>query len=332
MTTTAKPARRMTDTGATNASLGIVCIVILVVMALMNPAFLTAYNFESMGFFMPELGLLALAMMVAMLTGGIDLSVVGIANLAGIAAGLVFAQLAGEGGTAALGVGPAIIGMVVALLVGMLAGLLNGLLITKVGITPILATLGSGQILTGLALVLTGGPAIVGFPAPWTFLGNGKVFGLPFPLIVFAVVLVALWWLLSRSSFGFKLQLIGSNSKAALYTGIDRGRTILLSYVLTGALAAIAGMLLSGRINAAKSDYGASYLLQAILIAVLGGTNPAGGRGSVVGVTLALVSLVLLASGFQMMRVSNHLIDFIWGGFLILVVAVNAWRQRRGTR
>lgn len=102
--------------------------------------------------------------------------------------------------------------------------------------------------------------------------------------------------------------------------------------LLTGALAAIAGMLLSGRINAAKSDYGASYLLQAVLIAVLGGTNPAGGRGSVVGVTLALISLVLLASGFQMMRVSNHLIDFIWGAFLILVVALNAWRQRRGTR
>ena len=151
-------------------------------------------------------------------------------------------------------------------------------------------------------------------------------------MIVFAVVLAALWWLLARSSFGFKLQLIGSNPKAALFTGIDRARTILWSYVLTGALAAIAGMLLSGRINAAKSDYGASYLLQAVLIAVLGGTNPAGGSGSVVGVTLALISLVLLASGFQMMRVSNHLIDFIWGAFLILVVALNAWRQRRGTR
>ena len=92
----------------------------------------------------------------------------------------------------------------------------------------------------------------------------------------------------------------------------------------------VAGILLSARTNAAKSDYGASYLLQAVLIAVLGGTNPAGGRGNVLGVALALISLTLLSSGFQMMRVSNHLIDFVWGAFLIGVIALNSWRRRKG--
>ncbi len=98
--------------------------------------------------------------------------------------------------------------------------------------------------------------------------------------------------------------------------------------MLTGVLASIAGIILSGRTNAAKSDYGASYLLQAVLIAVLGGTNPAGGKGRVLGIAIALVALMLLSSGFQMMRFSNHLIDFIWGAFLILVIAINASRNQ----
>ena len=91
----------------------------------------------------------------------------------------------------------------------------------------------------------------------------------------------------------------------------------------------MAGIILSGRTNAAKSDYGVSYLLQAVLIAVLGGTNPAGGRGSVPGIILALVALMLLSSGLQLMRFSNFLVDFIWGAFLLLSIALNALRTRR---
>ena len=86
--------------------------------------------------------------------------------------------------------------------------------------------------------------------------------------------------------------------------------------------------MLSGRTNAAKSDYGVSYLLQAVLIAVLAGTNPAGGRGSVPGIILALVALMLLSSGLQIMRFSNFLVDLIWGGFLLLSIALAAWRNR----
>lgn len=321
-TTPAKPApkRNWFDT---NLQLAVVCVLIFVVMALLNPRFLTPYNFQSMGFFAPELGILAIAMMIAMLTGGIDLSVVAIANLAGIAAGLWF-QKAGTGG-----VGTVIGGVAIALVAGTLAGLFNGIVIAKLRVTPILATLGSGQVFTGLAVVLTGGPAIVGFPQMWNAIGNAKLAGVPVPLVIFAVICVATWALLARTPFGLNLMLIGTNPKAAVFAGLRRSRMILYSYAFTGFLAAIAGILLSARTNAAKSDYGASYLLQAVLIAVLGGTNPAGGKGSVLGVALALISLVLLSSGFQMMRVSLHMIDFIWGAFLILVIALNAWRNRK---
>ena len=305
-------------------------VLIIAVMTWFSPnKFLNLYNFESLSFLFPELGILAIAMLVAMLTGGIDLSVIGIANLSAIMAGLFFhaaigvdAIRAGEGGL----VTP--LGIALALATGMIAGAVNGLLVTRLRITPILATLGTGQIFTGIALVITGGPAIVGFPAAWNLIGNGKLLGLAAPLIVFLVVASAIAFLIDRTSFGVSLQLIGTNPKAALFAGINRTRLIFWSFVLSGGLAALAGVLLSARTNAAKSDYGTSYLLQSILIAVLGGTNPSGGRGTVMGIALAVIALMLLSSGLQILRFSNHLIDFVWGAFLVLIVAANAWKGR----
>jgi simple sugar transport system permease protein len=135
--------------------------------------------------------------------------------------------------------------------------------------------------------------------------------------------------MLARTAFGVSLLLIGTNAKAAIFAGLKRDRMILYSYALTGLIASLAGIILSGRTNAAKSDYGNSYLLQAVLIAVLGGTNPAGGRGSVLGVSIAVVALMLLASGLQILRFSNHFIEFIWGGFLLFVIALSAVRTYR---
>ena len=305
--------------GATNLQLALVCIAVLITMSFANPRFLNAYNFESMAFFLPELGILSIAVMIAMLTGGIDLSIVGLANLSAITAGLFFQRMGG----AEAGIGTVLIGVAIALSVGLLGGIINGWLIARLRITPILATLGTGQVFTGLALVLTGGPAIVGFPAGWNAIGNAKLGPVPVPFVIFIAVCVGVWLLLSRTAFGLQLMLIGTNPRAAVFAGINRARMLMYSYALTGLLAAMAGIILSGRTNAAKSDYGASYLLQAVLIAVLGGTNPAGGRGNVLGVVLALISLVMLSSGMQMMRVSNHLIDFIWGAFLIGVLVLN---------
>jgi len=303
---------------------------IFVLMALLNEKFLRAYNFESITYIAPELGLLSVAMMLAMLTGGIDLSVIGIANLSGILAGLFFHSMGAPRGAALTGMpfGMVAAGVLIAVGTGLLAGIINGALIARVKITPILATIGTGQVYVGLALVLTGGPAIVGFPDWWDAIGNGKLFGVALPLVLFVVILAVVALVLTRTPLGVNLFLIGSNAKAATFAGIRMGRAIFLSYVATGLLASVAGILLSGRTNAAKSDYGTSYLLQAVLIAVLGGTNPAGGRATVLGVAISLVALMFLSSGFQLMRFSNFLVDFIWGAFLLVVIAINALRNR----
>lgn len=302
---------------------------IFCIMAALSPdKFLRYYNFESITYMFPELGLLSIAMMIAMLTGGIDLSVVGIANLSGILAGILFKHLAAGGSVADSSLMVVLLGGVIALGTGLVAGALNGFLITRVKITPILATLGTGQIFTGLAIVLTGGPAIVGFPTLWGWVGNGKVLGLATPFVLFVILAVAVAFILGRTPLGVNLMLIGTNPRAALFAGLKRERMIFYSYMLTGVLASIAGIMLSGRTNAAKSDYGTSYLLQAVLISVLGGTNPSGGKGTVFGVSIAVVALMLLSSGFQILRFSNHLIDFIWGVFLLLVIAINAYKNR----
>ena len=306
---------------------------VFAVMAWWVPSgrFLRLANFEGLSFVAPELGLLAVATMVAMLTGGIDLSVIGVANLSGILAGLLFRWAAGATrGPALSGLPVAWVaaGVACALLVGAAAGLLNGLLVARLRLTPILATIGTGQMFTGLALVLTGGPALVGYPAAWQALGSGTLAGLAGPLWVLGAFAFGVWVLLSRTVWGRTLVLVGSGARAAEFTGLRTARAVLLSYMMTGVLAAAAGVLLSARTNAAKSDYGTSYLLQAILVAVLAGTNPAGGRGSVPNVLLALATLMLLSSGFQQLRFSNFLVDFIWGATLLGSIALGSLLRR----
>lgn len=329
--TPARPLlRRLLGDDAAIAQLIVLTVLIFVAMVALSPdKFLRYYNFESLSFIAPELGILSIAMMVAMLTGGIDLSVVGVANLAAIVAGTYFHIPAVQEAIAAGGgvvVWHTVAAVLIAAMVGLAAGGLNGVLIARLRIIPILATLGTGQIFAGLALVLTGGPAIVGFPQTWAWIGTGKILGIATPLWVLAVVAIGVAVLLSRTTLGVNLMLIGTSPRAARFAGIRSDRMTLYSYMLTGLLAAVAGVLLSGRTNSAKADFGASYLLQAVLIAVLGGTNPAGGKGRVLGILLALLALMLLSSGLQILRVSNFMIDAVWGGFLVLVIAINYLR------
>jgi simple sugar transport system permease protein len=310
--------------------LGLAVLIFLLMTALNPDKFLRAYNFESITFLAPELGLLSLAMMLSMLTGGIDLSVIGVANLSGILAGLLFHAVGGAHGPtlSQLSLSWVALGVATSVCTGLLAGALNGFLIAKVRITPILATIGTGQLYVGICLVLSGGPAIVGFPNGWDAIGNTKLLGVALPLVLFVAIAALVALALTRTPLGVNLQLIGANPKAAVFAGIRKSRVILVSYMASGALASIAGILLSGRVNAAKADYGTSYLLEAVLISVLGGTNPAGGKASVLGVAIALASLMLLSSGFQLLRFSNFMVDFIWGAFLLIVIAINALRSR----
>ena len=303
--------------------LAVIAVAVFLLMALLSPdRFLSLQNLTSMAFQFPEFAILALAMTLTMLTGGIDLSVVGVANLSAIVAALIMTRLTGSSdGTVAF-----LVALSAALAVGMAAGLFNGLLVAKLGLPAILATLGSGLIFTGFAIALTGGSAVMGLPAAAAWIGNSTILGIPTPLILFALLAVGLSLVLTRTAFGVKVRMFGANPLAARFAAVNIDAMLIKVYVASGGLAAIAGMVVMSRANSAKADYGSSYLLLAVLIAILGGVNPYGGYGKIIGVVLAVLSMQFLSSGLNMVGVSNFARELIWGSLLIFVMIVNTWR------
>jgi simple sugar transport system permease protein len=224
-----------------------------------------------------------------------------------------------------------------ALLVGSLCGLFNGFLVSKVGITPILATLGTGSIYTGLSFVLTGGPAIG--TTQLAFVGNGAIVGIPITFIVFVVVAAVLSLMLNRTVFGFNVYMLGTNARAALFSGINSIRVLVRTYWLAGLLAGIGGIIFLARTNSAKPDYGTSFILLSELIAILGGINPNGGFGTVSGMVLAILSIQFLSTGLNMLMLdlfpSSAAIffrQFAWGGLLLLVMVINYYVEQRRNR
>ena len=312
--------------------LAIITVGVFALMALLSPdRFLSEGNLTSMAFQFPEFAILALAMTLTMMTGGIDLSVVGVSNLSAVVAATLLASFAPSGVGTMESLPWLALAYASAIAVGAIAGAINGALIARLALPPILATLGSGLVFTGFAVALTGGSAVMGFPESVAWLGNGRILGVPVPLIVFAILAIALHVLLTRTAFGLRATMYGANPLAALYAAIDTTRLLFKVYVVSGAFAAVAGLVIMSRANSAKADYGSSYLLLAVLIAVLGGVNPYGGRGRVIGVVLAVLSMQFLSSGLNMLQVSNFARELIWGALLILVMMINLidWQRRR---
>ncbi|MGA0889319.1 MAG: ABC transporter permease, partial [bacterium] len=298
--------------------LAIIAVVVFALMGILSPErFLSEQNLTSMAFQFPEFAILALAITLVMMTGGIDLSVVGIANLSAVVAALILTEFAGPDlplQASLLWLGFA---LGASLLIGAMVGLLNGTLVAFLGLPPILATLGSGLVFTGFAIALTGGSAVMGFPEVVAWIGNSQMLGLPTPLLIFIMLAVALHFLMTRTAFGIRISMFGTNPLAALYAAVDVKGMLLKVYMLSGLFASVAGMVIMSRANSAKADYGSSYLLLSVLIAVLGGVNPYGGYGRVVGVVLAVLSMQFLSSGLNMLQVSNFARELIWGALLL---------------
>lgn len=316
----------------------VIAIVLFVVFSYLLPGkFLTVRNMQSMAVQFPEFGILAFAIMITMLTGGIDLSIVGAANLSAIVGALVLTRLAGGDGAAMPLLLAAPLAILAALLIGSLCGLFNGFLVSRIGITPILATLGTGSLYTGLSFVITGGPAIT--TTQLAFIGNSTILGLPIPVIVFIVLAAVFSIMLNRSAFGFNVYMLGTNPTAALFSGINSHRVLMRTYWLAGLVAGITGIIFLARTNSAKPDYGASFILLAVLIAILGGVSYTGGFGTISGLVLAVLSIQFLSTGLNMLMLewfpSSAAIffrQFAWGGLLLLVMVLNYYVEQRRNR
>jgi len=309
----------------------VVAAVIPVVLfaAFLSIEFFAPANLQSMAIQMSGFGFLALAMGIAMLSGGIDLSVVSASVLAGIAgASVVSGRFIPV--TEGNGVQLALLGALTCVVVGMLCGLLNGFLIAKISIPPILATLSTMILYSGIGMAATSGQSVpVVVPVVGDFV-NATFAGVPAVFLLLVLALAIAGFVLNRTRFGRRLYLFGENQVALRFAGGRTERTILLSYVMIGVLVGVAGIIMVARVNSARTGFGESYLLQAILVVVLAGFNPYGGRGRVGMLVIALLLLQGISSAFNAMQLSPYFTNLVWGALLLAVMVGNyVARQHR---
>ena len=307
-------------------------LIVVLATAFSKGQFVGVDNLQSMAGQVPELGLLAIGVMLTMISGngGIDLSGAALANLCGVAAALasrlLFSPDLSPGAYASAFVA-------LALLVGLLGGLCNGVLIARFGLTPILATLGTQLLFTGVAVVLSNGSTVrMGHVEALAAIGNEVVLGVPISFLIFVSAVVVLALVLKRSAFGVSLYLLGTNSKAARYSGIPLPRMLITTYAISGGLASLAGIIIASRTASVKWDYGSSYLLITILIAVMAGIRPAGGYGRMSCLFFSATALQVLSSSFNLAGISNFFRDCAWGLLLLLFLASSGFDVKRWLR
>jgi simple sugar transport system permease protein len=310
-------------------------VFVFVLMTILRPAqFVTLADFNSMMRQFPEYGIMAIGMSLTMMTGGIDLGVVGAANLSAIVAAKFLIAVAPHGAPPAEVVPYLAAAVLLALATGLACGAVAGILISRFKIPAILATLGTQQLYTGIAIGITSGRPQSGLPLLYSQIGNTEFFHFfPLSFVLFVAIALAVGFILSRTRFGAHIYLLGTNAKAASYAGLNNASIILGVYMVSGFLSSVSGLIMMARANSAKADYGAPYTLQCVLIAVLGGVDPNGGFGNIAGVTVAILILQFLSSGLNMFNnVSNFYRDVIWGGVLILVLVFNHFLSRQAER
>ena len=295
-------------------------ISLVFLMGSFNPSrFYSAKNATAMAFQVPELGLFSMAMMIAMITGGINLSIISTANLSNVLMALALTQWGAP--DSEMHVGLVLLIVLGGLIFSAFLGMINGVLIAYAGVSAVLTTVGTMIFYEGLTLAITKGYVLSGFPPEFLAFGNKTWLGVPIPFFLFISAAFVLWLIFRGRPFGRQLFLIGSNKTAVEYSGIDVKMALVKAYMLSGVYAGLAGVVMLSRFNSANARCGVSYLLASVLVAVLGGTDPDGGRGRISGLVLALFTLQVLTSGLNLMKVSSFVTIAFWGVLLVFVIA-----------
>ena len=322
---------------ATEIRLYLIMIAVFIALSLNNGSlFLSATNFSSMAGQLSECGTLALGVALAMIAGGIDLSVVGVANLTGIVVSIILSKAVPEGasdGTVALYI---LMAILAGTMIALACGLFNGLVIAKCHVPAILATMGSMEIFRGIAIIITEGKPVSGMVESFSANMNKALFGfLPVPFLLFILCAIFVGFLLSRTKYGKRLYMVGTNIKAARFSGINTDNILIKTHILSSMIAFVGGMIMTGRINSAKADVGISYTLQCVLICILGGVKNTGGFGKITGVVGAIITLQMISTGLGQMRdlgFNNYYRSLLWGLILIVTLVVNVLDERRAIR
>ncbi|WP_342508691.1 ribose ABC transporter permease [Sporosarcina sp. FSL K6-2383] len=289
-------------------------LLIVVIITIMSPNFLTLNNLLNVLRQVSINALIAFGMTFVILTGGIDLSVGSILALTGaVTAGMM-----------ASGVDP-VLAMFLGLLLGAVLGAINGVIIAKGKVAPFIATLATMTIFRGLTLVYTEGRPISGLGDSQAFqlLGKGYFFGIPVPVITMAITFGVLYFILKKTTFGRRVYAVGGNEEASRLSGISVDRIKIYVYSLTGALAALAALILTSRLNSAQPTAGSMFELDAIAAVVLGGTSLTGGRGWIVGTLIGALIIGVLNNGLNLIGVSSFFQQVVKGAVILVAVLLD---------
>lgn len=264
-------------------------------------------------------GILAMGMAFVIVSGGIDLSVGSIVALSGVVC-CMFAHPA-ESGTG--GQFPFPVPILMALLVGAAVGAFNGVLIAYGGIPPFIVTLGSMTMVSGLALIVSGGSPIYGVTDAFEAIASGKLLSIPYLAIYMVIVVAVCAFVLDRTVFGRRVYAIGGNETAASVSGIDVRRIRTVVYTVSGTLAGLAGLLVASRTITGSPTAGKSYEMDAIAACVIGGVSMSGGAGKWYGVVVGSLMLAVISNGLDILRVNSNYQLVIKGVIIILAVLMD---------
>jgi rhamnose transport system permease protein len=279
----------------------------------LSPFFLTAGNFSNLIAALMEVAIMAIPMTLIIIAGEIDLSVESMAGLASAILGFLWAA----------GV-PLWIGIPVVLIVGAAGGLLNGLLVARGGLPSLVVTLGTLALFRGLALIVLGPRGISDFPPAFTALGFGHVPGtlIPWPFVIFLTLALVLGVTLHRTWIGRQIFAIGKNAGASRFSGVRVTRIKVGLFVLSGLIAALAGVILTSRLSSARADAGQGMTLTVVTVVLLGGVNIFGGSGTLPGVVLAVLAVAVMQNALRLASVTVEVQSIALGLLLILSVVI----------
>ena len=296
----------------------IALLAIFVLLSIFSDNFLSQYNLSVVARQASFVGLVALGQTLVLLIGGIDLSVGAIAGLSAIIGALMLTQTP---------IHPYLV-LPAAVVFGGFLGSLNGLFVAFLRLNPFIVTLASWEIFAGINLVITKGYPIRPLGETFRVFGQGEVFGLPVPVIIFVVAGLLLSLMLGRTRFGRNIYAIGGNREAAILVGIRTRRVEFWVFCCAGALAALAGLLYASRMDSGQPSVGEGWLMGAITAAIIGGTSLRGGQGSIIGTVLGAMFMAVLANGIVMLNISGYWERVIVGAVVLVAILVDLIRRR----
>jgi ribose transport system permease protein len=284
------------------------------------PTFMTLANFQNILRSQTVLAVLALGVIVPMVCFQFDLSIGNVAGLASVFTAAAFAHL-----HVALPVG-----ILIGIGIGVLAGIVNGAVVTRLGVSSFIATLGSAAVITGVVNWYTGGVSIIrGIPSQLTDFGGGNWLGIPSPFYVVILVALLVYYLLEHTPYGRNLHAVGSNLEAARLVGLNIPRLVFLSFVVSGTAAGLGGVLLVADSGAGNPSVGSVFTLTALTAAFLGATSVKPGRFNVLGTMLAIFFLATAITGLTFAGVQDYINDLFTGFALVLAVGISVVLNRR---